>query len=218
MQVLRFSFWGGGATNHGNELLELACNYYYEYPANLQTAILINYLVNPSGLSNHWHKLDLLQERFNLWIKRVFNKKNSDFDSKFMKKSVPVNVTGFGRLRNTFMSMLRLSKIPSGRSVPDYEHDINVLATRHRPSSLLTFEAGRSQSFTAVDMFSAGYEKLEAGSLSKFLEQKMLDPELIYEETVDDSDMVEPDIPPEPLVSENGVLRQGEGPDLSVLM
>jgi hypothetical protein len=175
-------------------------------------------LVNPSGLSNHWHELDLLQEHFNLWIKRVFNKKNSGFDSKFMKKSVSVNVTGFGRLRNSFLSMLGLSDIPSGRSLPDYEHDIDVLATRYRQSSLLMFAAGRSQSFTAVDTFSAGYEKLEAGALSKFLERTMLDPELIYNEDVNDSDMVAPDIPPEPLISENRALRQGEGPDFSLFV
>ncbi|KAG8769275.1 hypothetical protein FRC12_005056 [Ceratobasidium sp. 428] len=63
IKVLRFSFWGGGATNYGNELLELACNYFYEYPEKLQDAILNNYLVNPSGLPNHWHELDLLRKK-----------------------------------------------------------------------------------------------------------------------------------------------------------
>ncbi|KAG9092480.1 hypothetical protein FRC06_011907, partial [Ceratobasidium sp. 370] len=207
IKVLRFTFWGGGATNYGNELLELACNYFYEYPADLQAAILNNYLVNPSGLPNHWHKLDLLQEHHNLWIKQVFNKKNSDFDSKFLRRAVSVNIRGFGKLRDTLFHMLGLSTVPTGRSLPDYKHDIDVLATHYCRTDLFTFKPGRSQAFNAVDTFSRGYEKLQSGTLAKFLDRTLTDPDLVCDEGDDQLDLDELEEPPTPLMYDNGVLR-----------
>ncbi|KAK6995693.1 hypothetical protein R3P38DRAFT_3329936 [Favolaschia claudopus] len=35
IKLLRFSFWGAGSTNYGNELLELACNFLYEWSDQL---------------------------------------------------------------------------------------------------------------------------------------------------------------------------------------
>ncbi|KAG8695065.1 hypothetical protein FRC08_008060 [Ceratobasidium sp. 394] len=218
IKVLRFSFWGGGATNYGNELLKLACNYFYEYPADLQTAILNNYLVNPSGLPNHWHELDLLQEHHNLWIKRVFNRKNSEFDANFLRKAVSLNVLGFSQLRNSLLRMLGLSVVPTGRSQLDYEHDIDVLATHYRRDKLFTFTTGRSQAFHAVDTFSNGYEKLEAGALSKFLDRTIDDPDQICDSEDDAVGNNELENPPVPLVSENGVLRAADGPGLDALV
>ncbi|KAL1660419.1 hypothetical protein GGF50DRAFT_118975 [Schizophyllum commune] len=63
IKFLRFSFWGAGSTNYGNELFELACNFMAEFPPKLRDAILDNYLVNPSGRPGHWLELDLLQEQ-----------------------------------------------------------------------------------------------------------------------------------------------------------
>ncbi|KAK7013541.1 hypothetical protein R3P38DRAFT_2788431 [Favolaschia claudopus] len=42
IKLLRFSFWGAGSTNYGNELLELACNSLYEFLEDLKTAHLFN--------------------------------------------------------------------------------------------------------------------------------------------------------------------------------
>ncbi|KAF8221552.1 hypothetical protein L208DRAFT_1382213 [Tricholoma matsutake] len=74
IKLLCFSFWGAGSTNYGNELLELM-------------AILNNYFVNPSGLRGHWLELDLLQENFNIWIKRLFNSKSHDFDARHLAEA-----------------------------------------------------------------------------------------------------------------------------------
>ncbi|KAG9083064.1 hypothetical protein FRC07_014027 [Ceratobasidium sp. 392] len=217
MKVLRFSFWGGGSNNYGNELLEVACNYFYEYPADLQTAILNNYLVNPSGLPGHWHELDLLQEHHNLSIKRVFNKKNSEFDSDFLRRAVSVNVRGFGQLRDSLMHMLGLSSIPIGRSMPQYEHDIDVLATHYRRSTLFNFQSGRSQAFTAEDTFSLGYEKLKATALERFLDRTIADPEQVSEEGDEPAEMEELEEPPVPLALHNGVLGPAQGPGVTAL-
>ncbi|KEP49079.1 hypothetical protein V565_108710 [Rhizoctonia solani 123E] len=216
IKVLRFSFWGGGASNYGNELLEMACNYFYEFPEDLQAAILDNYLVNTSGLPNHWHELDLLQEHYNLWIKRVFNKKNSVFDSNFLRLSVSVNVAGFGRLRDKLFHMIGLSRVTTGRSLPDYQSDINVLATHYRQNGLFKFERGRSQAFTANDIFAAGYDKLKTSALSKFLDRTSYDPTLIHENPPEEQLVHDPmeDVQNlNPLILQNGVLVPGAAPE-----
>ncbi|KAJ7314636.1 hypothetical protein DFH08DRAFT_926962 [Mycena albidolilacea] len=79
VKLLRFSFWGAGSTNYGNELLELACNFLHEWSDNLRLTVLKNYLVNSTGKRGHWFELDLLQEHFNFWIKALFNSKSHDF-------------------------------------------------------------------------------------------------------------------------------------------
>lgn len=87
-QFLRFSFWGAGCNNYGNELLELACNFLAEFPEDLKKIIFENYLVNPSGRRGHWFELDLLQEHFNFWLKRLFNTKTTSFEAHHLSVNV----------------------------------------------------------------------------------------------------------------------------------
>ncbi|KAK0471235.1 hypothetical protein IW261DRAFT_1344746 [Armillaria novae-zelandiae] len=100
IKLLRFSFWGAGSMNYGNELLELACNFLYEFPEGLVETILNNYLVNTSGHPGHWFELDLMQEHFNFWFKRLFNSKSHEFDSKHLAEAVGLNIQGFSQLQD----------------------------------------------------------------------------------------------------------------------
>ncbi|KAH7318797.1 hypothetical protein B0J17DRAFT_633960 [Rhizoctonia solani] len=131
IKVLRFSFWGSKVANYGRELLEMACQFNFEYPKALKTAILNNYLVNPSGLNGHWQEGDFFQEHSNKAIKSVFNTKNSDWDSTFLQDVVSVNIQGLSLLRETFLQFLGLNKTGSGRSKPNYHANINVLAVHY---------------------------------------------------------------------------------------
>ncbi|KAF8341972.1 uncharacterized protein EI90DRAFT_3011559 [Cantharellus anzutake] len=65
---LHFYFFGIGSNNYGNELLQQARDFWWHLPTATQTAILLNYLVNPSGFPGHFHKQDLLQEHLNFWL------------------------------------------------------------------------------------------------------------------------------------------------------
>ncbi|KAG9090387.1 hypothetical protein FS749_000598 [Ceratobasidium sp. UAMH 11750] len=80
MNVFLFGFWGTNSINYGNKLLEMTCNFKYEYPPNMKQAIIDNMLMNPSGLPKHWQAGDLLQEHHNLKIKTIYNSKSSNFD------------------------------------------------------------------------------------------------------------------------------------------
>ncbi|TFK45359.1 hypothetical protein OE88DRAFT_1649347, partial [Heliocybe sulcata] len=151
LKILRFVFWGGGATNYGNELLELACNFLYEYPEPLVTALMNNYLVNPSGRPGHWQELDLLQEHYNLWIKVLYNERSKDWDSEFLQNVVALNIKGFSSVRETVLSEMGFSKRSNDHSEANLMADFNRLGDMHREAQLFTFRAGRKQPSISTD-------------------------------------------------------------------
>ncbi|EUC62070.1 hypothetical protein RSOL_412810 [Rhizoctonia solani AG-3 Rhs1AP] len=214
-KLLRFFFWGSNATNYGNELLEMACGFLYEYPEKLRTAILNNWLVNPSGLAGHWQECDFFQEHCNKAIKTVFNTKNSEWDSQFLRNSVSVNITHLTQLRDTVLKFLGVGSVGSGRSRPNYSADINVLASHYLRENVFTFRPGRSQEVVATDMFHEGLNKLSGGALSQFLERTQWDIEDINPEfsqpLSEAADEEAPmNIPEQALVVEEGALLEEE--------
>ncbi|KAF8193518.1 hypothetical protein K438DRAFT_1589343 [Mycena galopus ATCC 62051] len=169
LKLLRFSFWGAGSTNYGNELLELACSFLYEYSNDLKIAVWNNYLVNPSGRLGHWLPLDLLQEHFNFWIKQLFNFKSHDLDSKHLSERVGLNIAGISDLREKFPGLFGLKRNGQRHTNATTIHDINQLGTHYRRNRVLEFQAGRDQPYVVGNEFGAGYSKLLGGQLAIFL-------------------------------------------------
>ncbi|KAG8732564.1 hypothetical protein FRC11_012575 [Ceratobasidium sp. 423] len=175
IKVLRFAFWGGGARNYGNELLELACSQFYKYPPALQEALLNHYLVNPSGLPGHFHENDLLQEHHNRDTKTIFDSKQAGFDSSFMRNSVSINIVNLGKIKDRFLHRLGLNRTSRGKTKADYEADINVLAQHYRgETSSLIYHSGRQHRFRPPDIFGLGLQHLKSGGLAQFLKRTAL--------------------------------------------
>ncbi|KAK6966697.1 hypothetical protein R3P38DRAFT_3466289, partial [Favolaschia claudopus] len=169
IKVLRFSFWGAHSTNYGNELLELACNFLYEFSDDLKLAVWNNYLANPSGLLGHWLELDLLQEHFNFWIKRLFNSKSHDFDGRHLSEAVGLNIAGISKLRETFPGLFGLKRNGQRHTNTSTIHDINKLGGHFRNNHILEYEAGRDQPYVVKNEFGLGHAKLMEGQLTIFL-------------------------------------------------
>ncbi|KAJ7840470.1 hypothetical protein B0H13DRAFT_2239514 [Mycena leptocephala] len=144
LKVLRFSFWGAGSTNYGNEMLELACNFLYDFPPALQHAVLNNYLANTIGSLGHWLELDLLQEHFNFWIKRLFNSKSHDFDSKYLAEAVGLNIHGISSIRDRFPGIFGFKKNQGKHKNADTMNDLNALGTHYRDDHIMQYVPGRN--------------------------------------------------------------------------
>ncbi|EIM91498.1 uncharacterized protein STEHIDRAFT_49670 [Stereum hirsutum FP-91666 SS1] len=140
IKLLRFSFWGAGSTNYGTELLEMACNFLYEFPEDLRNAILNNYLANPSGLPGHWVELDLIQEHYNFWIKRLFNSKSHTFDSQHLAEHVGLNIGGFSALRERFPILFGFKRNGGRHTNPKSNGDINRLGFHYRLEHIMSFK------------------------------------------------------------------------------
>ncbi|KAJ7307866.1 hypothetical protein DFH08DRAFT_944472 [Mycena albidolilacea] len=163
-QCLRFSFWGAGSTNYGNELLELACNFLYEWSDDLRLSVLENYLVNPTGRIGHWLELDLLQEHSNFWIKALFNSKSHDFDSKHLSEAVGLNISGISSLREHFPGLFGLKKNGQKHRDAKVNDDINRLGAHFRAEHILVFESGRNQAYiSGCQRIQPGDVRLEEG-------------------------------------------------------
>jgi hypothetical protein len=169
-QVLRFSFWGAGSTNYGNEMLELACNFLYDFPPALQHAVLNNYLANTIGLLGHWLELDLLQEHFNFWIKRLFNSKSHDFDSKHLAEAVGLNIHGISSIRDRFPGIFGFKKNQGKHKNADTTNDLNALGTHYRDDHIMQYIPGRN-GHVVPNEFYAGFDILDGGKLEEFLER-----------------------------------------------
>ncbi|KAJ7689944.1 hypothetical protein B0H17DRAFT_1331568 [Mycena rosella] len=143
-QVLRFSFWGAGSTNYGNELLELACNFLYKWSDDLWMTVLENYLVNSTGRIGHWFELDLLQEHFNFGIKNLFNSKSHDFDGKHLSEAVGLNITGISSMRERFPALFGLKKNGQKHRKVSAVDDINTLGAHFHKEHILQWESGRN--------------------------------------------------------------------------
>ncbi|GJF00723.1 hypothetical protein PsYK624_170210 [Phanerochaete sordida] len=205
IKIWRFSFWGCGATNYGNEMLELACNFLYEFSEKLRITFLNNWLVNPSGLPGHWQECDLLLEHYNYWIKLLFNAKSLDFDSKFLRECVSFNLRGFNDLRDRFRDIFRTTK-SGGRHTPaSIAADINKLGEHYRRDMVLVFHRGRTQSYTVVNEFSRGFNKLDGGQLDTFLQRTSREPFRVTPEELEDLEAEEERIPANPITVVNGV-------------
>ncbi|KAJ6549419.1 hypothetical protein DFH09DRAFT_617961 [Mycena vulgaris] len=213
IKLLRFSFWGAGSTNYGNELLELACNFLYEFSDDLVTAVLNNYLVNPSGRIGHWLELDLLQEHFNFWIKRLFNAKSHDFDSKHLSEAVGLNIAGISKLREVFPGLFGLQRNGQRHKDANTIHDINKLGIHFRKNHVLEYDAGRDQPYQVGNEFGVGHAKLLNGQLATFLARTAGGGSATGEEESEPDASAEPtlpELPATPVTVCEGVMDVGE--------
>jgi hypothetical protein len=142
----------------------------------MREAIINNYLVNPSGLPGHWQAGDLLQEHHNLKIKVIFNSKNSDFNDAFLRESISLNIAGFSQVEESIMEHLGLTRTDKRHAAAKRRADINVLGSHLEKENILDFVPHRLQPYEVTDMIGAGYSRLEAGALNKFIDRTIPDP------------------------------------------
>jgi hypothetical protein len=159
-QWLHFYFFGVGSNNYGHELLQQARDFWWHLSTVTRSAILLNYLVNPSGLPGHFHERDLLQEHLNFWLKRVFNGQKNAFDSCFLREAVSLNIIDLKDLLQSFMGMIGLAKVHPGRTQVDIEADINCLGVVYLRELQHLYVASHSQTTKCMDGFALGGEKL----------------------------------------------------------
>lgn len=176
-----------------------------EFPPALKTAILNNYLVNPLGLRSHWLELDLLQEHFNFWIKRLFNPKSHDFDARHLAEAVSLNISGFSALRDRFPGLFGAKKNSHRHTDASKRDDIDALGVHYRHDKILSFISKRDQVYSVQDEFAAGYDILSGGQLRTFLGRT-----IGGEFNMDDSSLAtendEERAPANPIILLNGVM------------
>ncbi|KAI0038007.1 hypothetical protein FA95DRAFT_1506196 [Auriscalpium vulgare] len=214
MAVWPFTFAGSGRNKYANELLELTCNFEFEYSAELQEAIKNNWLCNLSGIDGCWFAMDLMQEKNIKQLKKMSTRRDATFGGKFFQDVVSVNIRAFlGAIKSVRTAVKLGDKGGSHqRSQKDAaEKELNRNIVEH---GLATFRAGRATGHNAQDDFTVGLELLMANNEKKvrdFVSRTIRDAGALHEAGEDaDEDDVEPDKRPMPSVLVGGELVSAE--------
>ncbi|KAG6907428.1 hypothetical protein DXG01_008893 [Tephrocybe rancida] len=95
LKIWIFTFAGSGNPYYSGYLLELYCNFKWEFSTKLRNAILMNWVVNLHGKPGMFIKMDLMQEHFNFWLEEMAQHKGKEFDEPFYRKVLFMNVHHF---------------------------------------------------------------------------------------------------------------------------
>ncbi|KAK7025401.1 hypothetical protein VNI00_016038 [Paramarasmius palmivorus] len=157
--------------------------------------------------------LEIIKEHFNFWIKRLFNSKSMDFDSKYLSEMVSLNIGGFQSVRDAIPKMFGIKRSGSEHKAIKKLEDINCLGRHFRTHNILTFQPLRtSQPPLVEEEFSAGNNYLLKGGLRTVLERTMSGGEVLDISNGNESDVeVEnADTPSNPITMTDGRIETSE--------
>ncbi|KII90407.1 hypothetical protein PLICRDRAFT_157547 [Plicaturopsis crispa FD-325 SS-3] len=160
MAVWTFTFTGSGRSKYANELLELACNFEYEYSEWLKEGVLNNWLVNLSGLEGCWFPMDLLEEKNIKQLKKMAKRRDISFGSDFFRDIVAYNIRAFLEAKKSMESTVRLAHKGGSHRRAKKVAAMKKLTTAVEERELHKFRAGRTLGHKAQDDFEVGYLRL----------------------------------------------------------
>ncbi|KAJ7622594.1 hypothetical protein DFH06DRAFT_1105137 [Mycena polygramma] len=203
MNVWTFTFPGCGKNKYANELLEIACNFEYEYSPELQDVTLDNWLcklVKDGGL---FFPMDQMQEHNIKLLKKASERRDASFGDPFYQQVVSYNIRAFSKASEMMKFAVGIGKTGGKHKRKKKEAAMRELSRALQERQLHKFRAGRDFGHRASDDFEAGYIKLEGGRVKKFITRTMADAGNIH---ADDDGADEPQRPADTLPLPNVVI------------
>jgi hypothetical protein len=200
--VWTFTFPGCGKNKYANELLEIACNFQFEYSNDLQITVLNNWLCKLIREGGVWFPMDLMQEKNIKLLKKASERRDASFDDSFYQDVVSYNIRAFLKARETMKSAVGVGRTGGRHKRKQKEAAMKELAATMTERQLHKFRAGHDLGYNANDDFSAGYVKLSGGKVKEFIKRTMADAGNIH----GDDDGVEESRAPEQLPLPNVVM------------
>ncbi|KAK6987697.1 hypothetical protein R3P38DRAFT_2805605 [Favolaschia claudopus] len=209
MAVWTFTFPGCGKNKYANELLEVACNFEYEYSADLQNATLNNWLCTFVEERGGCFPMDQMQEHNIKLLKKASQRRDASFGDSFYQQVVSYNIRAFAKASETMKSAVGIGKTGGRHKRRKKEAAMKELATAMRERQPHKFRAGRDFGRAADDDFTAGYLKLSGGKVAEFIKRTLADASNIHAEDEGVEESGSPDRLPLPNIVMNGLLRCG---------
>lgn len=186
-QVWAFTFTGSGKSKYSNELLELTCNFEFEYTPALQELVKNNWLCNLSGIEGCWFGLDLLQEKNIKRLKKMAQRRDADFGGDFFQEIVALNVRAFIQATESMNAAVRLTKKGGAHQRTKKAAAMKELTTEMQDQQLHRFRQGRTLGHKAADDFEKGYLLLTK-KIPEFISRTLKDAGAIHADDDIDSD------------------------------
>lgn len=169
LKIWIFTFAGSGNHFYTQYLLELYCNFKWEFSPALRQAILNNWLVNLHGKDGEWIEMDLMQEHFNFWLEDMAQHKGKDFDEPFYRSILSSNVHHFMQLKDEMEQFVSLESRRKRHSALSTNNELQALMKHFRNHEVNKYRAGRDEGFCATDNFTHGLETLRKGKLKSYI-------------------------------------------------
>jgi len=166
-----FTFAGSSHTKYTSYTLETMCQLELESSPELKDGALVNWLVNVEGVPGGFVEGDLHQEHLNLELDESRDHNDADWDGKLMRDVCSRNIHHFLRLKKEWRQGLGLKKKGGKHAEPHTKPEVRKLLEKYRTEELHLFRVGRQYDNADVDDFTRGYNKLEGGTLQKWIHQ-----------------------------------------------
>lgn len=214
-QVWVFTFTGSNKSKYANELLELTCNFEFEYSEELQLLIKNNWLCNLGGLSGCWFPQDLLQEKNIKQLKKMAQRRDAAFGGDFFQQIVSVNIRAFLQAGESMRSAVRLAEKGGTHRRKKMVDSLAQLDTNITDEQTHRFREGRTYSHEANVDFDSGFEELtRGGKIKQFITRTLKDAGAIHGDDVDEDEDDGPEEVPLPNMMVGGQLLAGDEIDL----
>ncbi|KAK7026542.1 hypothetical protein R3P38DRAFT_2527715 [Favolaschia claudopus] len=207
MAVWTFTFPGCGKNKYANELLEVACNFQYEYSTDLQKATLNNWLCTFTEERGGCFPMDQMQEHNIKLLKKASQRRDASFGDSFYQEIVSYNIRAFVKASETMKAAVGIGKTGGRHKRRKKEAAMKELATAMRERQLHKFRAGRDFGHSASDDFTAGYLKLSGGKVKEFIKRTLANASNIHAEEDAAEDSTSPDRLPLPNIVIDGLLH-----------
>ena len=157
-QVWTFTFCGSGRSKYTNELLEVACNFEYEYSEHLRNGTMKNWLCNLTRRDGCWFPMDLMQEHGIRQLKAMTPKAQDDpFGNDHFKNIVSWNIGNFVDVKASMRTNVGLGQKSGAHRRKKQTLALKRLRERMSESQLHKFVRGRLQEHQAENNFANGY-------------------------------------------------------------
>ncbi|KAJ7083313.1 hypothetical protein B0H15DRAFT_952006 [Mycena belliarum] len=163
MAVWTFTFPGCGKNKYANELLEITCNFEYEYSPELQDVTLDNWLCKLVKDGGVFFPMDQMQEHNIKLLKKASERRDTSFGDSFYQDIISYNIRSFAKASEVMKFAVGIGKTGGKHKRKQKEAAMKELARALHERQLHKFRAGRDFGHRANDDFEAGYIKLEGG-------------------------------------------------------
>jgi hypothetical protein len=142
-----FTFSGSGNPYYAQYLLELYCNFKWEFAEAMKAAIFQNWLVNPHGKPGQWIEMDLMQEHFNFWLEDMAQHKGKEFDDPYYGFVLSMNVHHFLHLKEEMKDIIALKCRTKKHTKPHLDNELKALMDCLWSVEVNAWRPGRSEGF-----------------------------------------------------------------------
>lgn len=204
-----FTFPGCGKNKYANELLEIACQFQYEYSTDLQITVLNNWLCTFTLQPGGCFPMDLMQEHNIKLLKKASRRRDASFGDSFYQDIVSYNIRAFSKAGETLKSAVGIGRTGGKHRRQKKEAAMKELSTAMDERQPHKFRAGRDFGHAASDDFTAGFLKLSGGKVKAFTKRTIADAGNIHGDDEGVEESQSPDQIPLPNVVVDGLLYCG---------